>query len=384
MESSESFGIDFTGVSVELDRLIGAPGDFYRDPMFRGGAIRFTAVQAGAVLRLHALFAEWLRERGRGDDPYQIARLGEIALDAQDCVLWIERAAAIAEQSFYREDPAHTACMVECANMARIAVERRATHTMQLVAAGVGAHGLLQPHRFERILRDLTMYLRQPAPDQALAAVGRASLERETRQPRSTARFWSDDAPVPTLGPAYFDRIYAANDDPWGFATSPYEREKYDTTLRCLPEERYERGLEVGCSIGVLTGRLAERCDALLALDVSEEALAQARRRNAGQLGVEFARMQVPAEMPSGLFDLIVVSEVGYYWQRADLARAATGLAEHHRPGGTLLLVHWTEPVPDYPLTGDQVHDSWLARPEWERLHGERHAQYRIDVLRRR
>ena len=70
METSESYGVDFTGACVTASDLIGAPGDFYREPFFRGGAIRFAAVHAGAVLRLHRLFAGWLERGQRGNDLY--------------------------------------------------------------------------------------------------------------------------------------------------------------------------------------------------------------------------------------------------------------------------------------------------------------------------
>ena len=107
MERSESFGVDFTGGLVHQDELIGQPGDFYRDPLFRGGAIRFAAVQAGAVLRLHAHFAQWLESNRRGEDPYQIARLGEVSTAAQEAVLWVEKAALVAEESFFRDEREH-------------------------------------------------------------------------------------------------------------------------------------------------------------------------------------------------------------------------------------------------------------------------------------
>ena len=177
MESSESYTIDFTGARLASDNLIGAPGDFYRDPLFRGGAVRFAAVQAGAIVRLYRLFAAWLDDRNRGGDPYQIARLGEVALAAQEAILWLERAAAISEDCMtpYADESCRDR-MIECANMTRLAIERLATATMPRIVAGVGAHGLLRPARFERILRDLTMYLRQPNPDGTLADAGRAAL----------------------------------------------------------------------------------------------------------------------------------------------------------------------------------------------------------------
>ncbi len=81
-----------------------------------------------------------------------------------------------------------------------------------------------------------------------------------------------------SLEPAYFDALYAADPDPWQFATSAYEREKYDATLAALPT-RIGSAFEIGCSIGILTRRLAERCNTLLAVDVAKAALAAARRR---------------------------------------------------------------------------------------------------------
>ena len=385
MEASESFGVDFTGAAVTREDLIGAPGDFYRDPLFRGGAIRFAAVQAGAILRLHRLFAEWLERGGRGSDPYQVARLGEIAVGAQEAVLWVERAAAVAEQGLLPlADKLASERMLECANMMRIAIERIATAVMPRVISGVGAHGLLQPHPFERILRDLTMYLRQPAPDQTLAEVGRASLRKtHLRGDGATNGFWTEAEAHASLPATYFRNIYARSDDPWSFRTSEYEDAKYRVTLDSLPRERYGRVVEIGCSIGVLTERLASHCDDLLGLDVSERALEQARQRCVHLRQVHFACMEVPHEIPEGLFDLILLSEVAYYWTRRDLERAAALLAARQEQGGHLILVHYTPFVPDYPLTGDQVHDFWRARSEWKVVRHSRHELYRVDVLER-
>ena len=384
MESSESFGVDFTGRAVPASQLIGNPGDFYRDPMFYGGAIRFAAVQAGAILRLHSLFAQWLEEDKRSDNPYQMTRLGEVAIAAQEAVMWVEKAAAVADQSFYREEKSHIERMLECADMTRIAIERLGTRVMQLVVAGVGAHGLLQPYRFERIVRDLTMYLRQPAADYTLATIGRAALRKSAHQAEGAAGgFWSGAASPESLPPRYFQRIYARNEDPWAFETSDYEAGKYRITLDALPRERYENAVEVGCSIGVLTERLAQRADHLLGLDVSDRALERARERLADEPHVDFACMQVPHMLPDDCFDLIVVSEVAYYWTRPDLEHAADELALRHEPGGHLVLVHLTEFVPDYPQTGDQVHDYWTGRPEWRTVHHARHPRFRIDVLER-
>ncbi len=186
-----------------------------------------------------------------------------------------------------------------------------------------------------------------------------------------------------SLPPDYFDDVYARHDDPWDFETSEYEMYKYAETLRTLPRPHYARVLEIGCSIGVLSCQLAERCGALLAVDVADAALQRARARCGTRPNVWFEKMNVPDQFPDGLFDLIVVSEVAYYWSRDDLKRAMELIAEHQSAGAELLLVHWTPVVPDYPQTGDAVHDAWLKRPEWKHRTGERREKYRIDLLQR-
>ncbi|RPD47204.1 methyltransferase domain-containing protein [Hymenobacter sediminis] len=192
-----------------------------------------------------------------------------------------------------------------------------------------------------------------------------------------------------TLGPEYFAAVYEANADPWGFETSPYEREKYQTTLQALPKPHYANVLEIGCSLGVLTEQLATQCGHLLAVDVAEAALARARQRCAYLPQVELRQLRIPEEFPlQQQFDLILVSEVGYYWSPADLTRTFDLMLQALPSGGHLLLVHWTPPVHDYPLTGDAVHDFFLEQAHLDgplhHLHRERHATYRLDLLERR
>jgi SAM-dependent methyltransferase len=184
----------------------------------------------------------------------------------------------------------------------------------------------------------------------------------------------------------HFEHLYAQQDDPWDYEASPYEQGKYAATLAALPRTRYQSALELGCSIGVLTTRLAARCDRLLAIDYAPTALERARGRCRQQPWVQFRRMTLPGEYPSGQFDLVLLSEVGYYWSWADLhlarARIIAGLA----PGGQLLLVHWTPPIDDAPLTGDEVHQEFLncAGDVLRHLGGQRAETYRLDLFARR
>ena len=188
-----------------------------------------------------------------------------------------------------------------------------------------------------------------------------------------------------SLPPHYFERMYRRDPDPWDFATSAYEEAKYTATLDALPRERYERAFEIGCSIGVLTHRMAPRCDALLSVDVSERALAEARERCRDFDHVRFERMRVPDAFPDDSFDLVLVSEVGYYWSRRDLGRARRRITASLDPQGHLLLVHWTPYVEDYPLTGDAVHEHFLQEgpPALRSLHGFSTERYRLNLFER-
>lgn len=186
-----------------------------------------------------------------------------------------------------------------------------------------------------------------------------------------------------SLPPDYFEGLYAADPDPWRFETSDYERGKYAATLAALPRPRYAAALEVGCSIGVLTADLAERCETLLALDVAEAALDKARARLAGRSCVQFAKVRVPAEWPPGRFDLILLSEVVYYLEVADVARLAERVRGCLAPGGDAVLVHWTGET-DYPLSGDAAIEAFLAASTdfLETRASSRTESYRLDVLR--
>jgi len=174
----------------------------------------------------------------------------------------------------------------------------------------------------------------------------------------------------------YFDRMYSLADDPWGFGSRWYEQRKYALTLAALPAASYRDGLEIGCSIGFLTTQLALRCRTLTALDPSPAALEAARARVPD--GVRLVQGGVPGRWPAGSYDLVVLSEVGYYLNAADLERLLDLVERDLRPGGTVVACHWRHPVADYPLTGDQVHDA-LGR--WPRLSRVEEEDFLLDVL---
>jgi SAM-dependent methyltransferase len=179
----------------------------------------------------------------------------------------------------------------------------------------------------------------------------------------------------------YFEGLYAQSPDPWGFETSAYERKKYERTLGVLQGRRYQRALEVGCSIGVFTAMLAPLCDEVLAVDVSERAVDAARERLACFPHARVERRRLPEETPEGPFDLVVASEVLYYWPEEVMLGALRRFEEILGPGGVLLAVHWRKETKTYPLQGDEVHALLVERTRLTNTTTVVEPEYRLDLF---
>lgn len=180
----------------------------------------------------------------------------------------------------------------------------------------------------------------------------------------------------------YFKQLYEGSDDPWDYESSAYEKAKYAAVLDAMPRQRYRRGLEIACSNGVFTEMLADRCDRLLAIDISERAIALARSRCRDRDNVSFEVIAVPKQFPLGLFDFVNLGEVGYFWNSSDLRAAKQKIAESLEAGGHLQLVHTYQYKPGRQVDGETVHQTFRDDPAFRVVSSVRADEgYLLDVL---
>jgi alkylation response protein AidB-like acyl-CoA dehydrogenase len=163
MRAAVTGQVDFTGVPIAADRIIGAPGDYLREPDFSAGAWRRSAVALGGLYRLLDLLRTQLGGRGRQDDPHQRARFGQALIGHEAGRMWLERAGRMAE-----DGEADDAEIVATVGLARMAVERACLDGIELTRRSLGLAAFVTSNPIEKVARDLETYLRQPAADEVL------------------------------------------------------------------------------------------------------------------------------------------------------------------------------------------------------------------------
>jgi SAM-dependent methyltransferase len=195
-----------------------------------------------------------------------------------------------------------------------------------------------------------------------------------------SARQRSDVEESPPTGIERFERLYTASPDPWGYCSSDYEREKYADTLAALPgDEKLGAVLETGCSIGVFTALLAARSKQVLGVDFSPKALALARARTERLDNVRLLQASFPEQVPAGMWDVVICSEILYYLQPPALRQAIGWLAAQLQSGACVVAVSWRGGGTDEPLRGDDVHDLLAHELARWHTHDGRRPGYRLD-----
>ena len=178
----------------------------------------------------------------------------------------------------------------------------------------------------------------------------------------------------------HFDALFSDDADPWRTRTRWYERRKRALTMAVLPQERYARACEPGCGAGETTLALSGRCEEVVSSDASAAAVTQARARVAGLAHVTIAQARMPGDWPAGTFDLIVLSELGYYLAADELARLAQHCRDAMRKVGTLVACHWRHPESDLRLSAHDVHAELHARTGLHRASHYEDDDFLLDV----
>jgi SAM-dependent methyltransferase len=181
----------------------------------------------------------------------------------------------------------------------------------------------------------------------------------------------------------HFTGMYEAKPDPWDNATKWSDQRKYAVALASLPRARYRRAYEPGCAVGLFTRQLAPRCDELLAVDAVPEAVRQAAAAVGELPHVTVEQAVLPADLPAGTFDLIVIGDLLYYLSAGDLAELLAGLAARLEPGGEVVAMHYRDRA-GTTWDGAHVHEALAALPRLDRVVRHDDEWFVLDVLRRR
>ncbi|KRE52790.1 PIG-L family deacetylase [Phycicoccus sp. Soil748] len=263
-------------------------------------------------------------------------------------------------------DSLDVTCLDLDPELQRLKAEALACHTSQTAALSPspGDEALLTPEFLVHFARPFEVFLSGARPE-----------VDDARAPDSDDLARGSDQD--------FDAMFGDGDDPWGFESSWYEQRKRAVTMSCLPTARLGRVLEVGCSTGVLTAELASRATSVVATDLSAEAVARARRRFADVPGVQVLRLRAPQQWPEGEFDVVVLSEIGYFWHADELDEALRRAVGCLAPHGVLVLCHWRHPVQGWPLDGDTVHRVASGIVGMETVVSHVEQDFRVDVLAR-
>jgi len=155
-----------------------------------------------------------------------------------------------------------------------------------------------------------------------------------------------------------FDGQYLQQVDPWGYDT-PWGETHLRVTSRFLDVAsngaRFRRVLEVGCGEGRITEILADRCDSILAVDISAAALERARQRCSSWSNIQIASWDLRVDAPPGVFDLVLVMGVLECFHSPLVLRAARSrIVEMLAPGGHLLVTSTKQ--------NDVTENAWWGR----------------------
>lgn len=186
-----------------------------------------------------------------------------------------------------------------------------------------------------------------------------------------------------SVSPDYFKQLFDASDDPWSFRTRWFEKRKRDLVLATLPRQRYQRVFEPACANGELSALLAERSESLLCQDINERAVSLSRHRLSQFPGVRVEQACIPEDWPDGMFDLIVLSEVGYFLDAQAWHQVIEKTLLSLSPTGGVLACHWQHPIDGCSQDGRKVHSALAEHLHLHRLVRHEEADFVLEYWSR-
>jgi SAM-dependent methyltransferase len=177
-----------------------------------------------------------------------------------------------------------------------------------------------------------------------------------------------------------FARFHNAEQQTTRATSAEYERFRHQSVMGALSRRYYAHALEPGCGAGELTAQLARTCDRVTAIDLLQSDVARARARCAPWASVKIHCADIRTYLPEDPVDLIVFSEIGYYFSASELVSIARNLASRMVPGGEFIAAHWLNAGSDHVLHADAVHCQLLANLALRWMTGERYGGLRLDL----
>ena len=157
------------------------------------------------------------------------------------------------------------------------------------------------------------------------------------------------------------DDLHAHDQDPWGVDRRWYELRKRRLLAAMLPRERFAAPWRSGARPGRSPTSWPPGATSS---SRSTAAPTPWRPRDVGWPGSATCRSSSGRSRqwwPAGAFDLVVVSEVGYFLSPRDLDRLVDRIATTLADDGVVVLCHWRHPVAGWPLDGADVHARFRA-----------------------
>jgi alkylation response protein AidB-like acyl-CoA dehydrogenase len=169
MRATVSHLVRFRKTFIPDANRIGGPGQYLSGNWQTAFAPHYAASFLGAAEGAHDYCLEYLTAQGKTGDPYVQQRVARMSIALETGHLWLRHVAGLWDAG--RREEAQVA-----GSRVRHVVEHLAQETVENAIRSCGARALIRPSPIERILRDLSFYIRHDNDDQVLATIGRAVL----------------------------------------------------------------------------------------------------------------------------------------------------------------------------------------------------------------